>query len=143
MTSYGKAMKHLKRASELLQFGTVTSDDDDMDRLYTRKELLKDKEKTLLKDKPKNDPEVIKLREEIDMLADRILELNAEDAETEIEESRYQMQGPRKISRTEKANNQEQSRLLDEYRKQRDSGDLKKANQKYAEVQDFLKGRKI
>ena len=85
MTSYGKAMKHLKRANELLQFGGGTIDDE-IDRLYTRNELLKDKEKTLLKDKPKNDPEVRKLREEINMLADRIRQLNEE---ADIEEREW------------------------------------------------------
>ena len=79
-------MKHLKRANELLEFGVVTRYDKQIDRLYTRKELLKDKEKTLLKDKPKNDPEVRKLREEIDVLVKRLRQLNDE---VDIEEREW------------------------------------------------------
>lgn len=77
MTSYGKAMKHLKRASELLQFGGTTFDDE-IDSLDKELEQLKDKEATLLEKefKQKNVPELIKLREEIKKIIDRKKQLN-------------------------------------------------------------------
>ena len=67
-------MKHLKRASELLEFGGTTLDDE-IDSLDEKLEQLKDKEATLLKNKQKDVPELKELREEIERIADKKLKL--------------------------------------------------------------------
>jgi hypothetical protein len=80
-------MKHLKRASELLQFGGRTTDDE-IDSDDKKLEQLKDKDATLLKknSSKKNVPELTKLREEIARIVDRKRQLNEE---ADIEEREW------------------------------------------------------
>ena len=160
MTSYGKAMKHLKRASELLQFGgyEFPADElkkyrelDEVERVQFLEKKIKDMQNVKKAYIRKNKPEALieKMDSTIADVEDELYNIKTlinHDAETEVHERKHQTpwKAPamRTISRTERANNQEQSRLLHEYRQLEDSEDSEKANQKYAELQDFLKERK-